>query len=175
MFLGAIGGVGPALGLLQTLSSGLGLGSSSATESCPTSSMRLGDVVARLGQLQASDPEKLKVVLSDLVTKLNAAAAQQPDGPAKEMFTRLANRFQQAAQTGDLSALRHHGHHRPHPPLGTTPGTQQPLEITINLSGLPESGSGNSGMANFQQTLAMENARVALQDIFSSVLSAGSV
>ena len=58
----------------------------------------------------------LVTVLTDIADKLQAAA-QKDGGRQGQELSNLASKFQQAAQTGDLSALRpahhHHGHHHP--------------------------------------------------------------
>lgn len=71
-------------------------------------------LLSQLQQLQQTDPTKLKSVLGDIATQLQAAA-QQDGGVAGQRLSALAGRFQQAAQTGDLSGLQphhqYHGHH----------------------------------------------------------------
>ena len=76
-----------------------------------------------LKQLQTSDPAEFKQVLSDAATQLKTAAGQQTDPGAASFLSKLSDRFQKAADTGDLSALKptasaggsyrphHHGHH----------------------------------------------------------------
>jgi hypothetical protein len=51
-------------------------------------------------------------VLSDIADKLKAAA-QQDGGQSRQdnFLAKLADRFDQASQTGDLSALQPHHHH----------------------------------------------------------------
>jgi hypothetical protein len=75
-----------------------------------------------LEQLQSSNPAEFKQVLTDGAAKLRDAAKQETD-PAKAAFlNKLADGFQNAANTGDLSsagpsssyAPRGHHHHR-HP------------------------------------------------------------
>ena len=74
----------------------------------------LAQVLSQLQQLQQTNPAKFTSVLTDIANKLHAAA-QQEGGPQGQRLADLADRFQQAAQTGDLSALRpahrHHHHH----------------------------------------------------------------
>lgn len=64
---------------------------------------------------QQQDPDKLKSVLSDIADKLNTAA-DSATGKQAQMLHDLAQKYQEAAKTGDLSQLkpahRHHGRHR---------------------------------------------------------------
>ena len=69
-----------------------------------------------LQKLQQQDPAQLKATLSNIADELNTAA-QQTSGPQAQKLSDLAAKYQQAAQTGDISQLRpaHHGgghHHR---------------------------------------------------------------
>jgi hypothetical protein len=88
----------------------------------------LGELMSQLQDLESSDPAKAKQVLSSISTALSdkAKAGDAPDSHLQD----LADRFAQAAQTGDLSALRPHGgHHHAHaagqpppPSNGDVPG-----------------------------------------------------
>jgi hypothetical protein len=75
----------------------------------------VGKLFSQLAQLQQSDPARFKTVLTDIANKLQAAG-QQDGGAQGQALADLASKFQQAAQTGDLSSLKpahhHHGHHR---------------------------------------------------------------
>ncbi len=82
---------------------------------------KVGDLFKQLQQLQNSDPAEFKQVLSDAAAKLKDAASQQTDPAAAKFLSGLAARFQKAADSGDLSALKPpsgsngiygpHGHH----------------------------------------------------------------
>jgi hypothetical protein len=80
-----------------------------------------GQMLSKLQQLQAKDPAQFKQVLSDIAGKLQALAQQAGQGPGSQWLSSLADRFQTAAKTGDLSALQPHGHghHHPHSSSGT--------------------------------------------------------
>ena len=69
--------------------------------------------LSQLQSLQQTDPAKLKTVLSDIAKQLQVTA-QQDGGSQGQFLSNLAAKFQQAAQTGDLSSLQpaHHHHHR---------------------------------------------------------------
>ncbi len=66
---------------------------------------KVGKVFSELEQLQKSDPEGLKQVLTDAVSKLKEAASEQTDPKAASFLSDLAGRFEKAADTGDLTAL----------------------------------------------------------------------
>ena len=75
-------------------------------------------LLSRLQQLQQTDPSKLSSVLTDISNKLTTDA-QATGGVEGQALSNLASKFQQAAQTGDLSSLqptqhRHGGHHHHH-------------------------------------------------------------
>lgn len=82
---------------------------------------KVGDLFKQLQQLQSSAPAEFKQVLSDAAAKLKDAASQQTDPVAAKFLSGLADRFQKASDSGDLSALKSptgsngtygpHGHH----------------------------------------------------------------
>ena len=91
---------------------------------------KAGKLFSELEQLQKSDPEGLKQVLTDAASKLKEAATQETDVKVASVkvasfLNDLAGRFEKAANTGDLTALHpeaslgtsgprgHHGN--PHP------------------------------------------------------------
>jgi hypothetical protein len=67
---------------------------------------QVAQVFQELQQLQTSDPAALKKVLEDAATKFSTAAQQATDPTQASFLSNLADRFQKAADTGDLSALR---------------------------------------------------------------------
>lgn len=81
-----------------------------------------GKLFAELKQLAASDPTKFKAVAADIATKLKeAAGTTSGTTTANSPLADLAAKFQQAADTGDVSTLqppsgggRAHGHHHHH-------------------------------------------------------------
>ncbi len=86
---------------------------------------QVGKLFQELKDLQSSDPAEFKKVLTDAATQLKNAAQQQTDPKQASFLSNLADKFQKAADSGDLSALRPdssstgaaygpHGHHRHH-------------------------------------------------------------
>jgi len=74
----------------------------------------MGELMSKLQDLEASDPDKAKQVLAKIAGDLLSQAEQTGDDRMKA----LAGKFDEASKTGDLSVLepRHHGgghHHRP--------------------------------------------------------------
>ena len=84
----------------------------------------VGQFLSKLQELEKSDPTKAKQVLTDIAGRLKADAGQAT-GTQADRLNQLADKFQKAADTGDLSALpaagapavqggqgHHHGHHK---------------------------------------------------------------
>ncbi len=80
-----------------------------------------GGLFGELASLAQSDPSKFKKVAAEISQKLKDAAAQATGDQAK-FLTKMAGKFDQAAQTGDMSVLKPEGtggaqghhHHRKH-------------------------------------------------------------
>ena len=91
----------------------------------------------QLRQLESQNPAGFKKELSDIAGKLKSAAQQESDPSQSSFLNNLADRFQKAADTGDLSALKppqgnqavsgHHGHHHHHGSSGLSAQTQETL------------------------------------------------
>ena len=86
-------------------------GSTSTTASTDTASdgvdfSQVAQLFKELQKLQSTDPAEFKKVLTDAAQKLKDAAGQQSDPTAASFLTNLADKFQQAADTGDLSVLK---------------------------------------------------------------------
>ena len=117
-------------GLTNTapVSSVSGVSSNSGGSSSPVSAAQpaatadispAGSFFGNLEKLKEQDPAKLKQVLSDISTQLQTAA-QSASGSQQQFLTQLADKFQSASQSGDISALQAHkdhghgGHHHHH-------------------------------------------------------------
>ena len=89
-----------------------------ATDSAQLSPM--ASLLNQLQQLQQTDPDKFKSVMSSIADTLKVDA-QNATGPQAQRLTNLANKFSQAAQTGQMPDLQppgqqqgasgHHHHH----------------------------------------------------------------
>jgi hypothetical protein len=83
-----------------------------------------GRFLSDLQNLEQTDPARAKQILADLAGRLRTAAAK--GGADSSQMTAMADKLQQAADTGDLSGLQpaqgqsqqgghhHHGHHHHH-------------------------------------------------------------
>lgn len=92
------------------------------TDAAPTNVSQMGSLMSELQQLSKSDPTKFKQVTSEIADKLKAEAG---DATGKADFlNKLADKFQEASKTGDMSSLKpdqgkqgakgahhHHGQH----------------------------------------------------------------
>jgi hypothetical protein len=93
-------------------------GSSATTDSAQLSPM--ASLLNQLQQLQQNDPDKFKSVMSSIADTLRTDA-QSATGPKAERLNALADKFGQAAQTGQMPDLQpkgqqqgatgHHHHH----------------------------------------------------------------
>lgn len=77
---------------------------------------KMGQLMSQLQDLEASDPAKAKQVLSSISDQLSAKASAS--GTSDPHLQELADKFKQAADTGDLSGLKPtgKGHHMHGPP-----------------------------------------------------------
>jgi hypothetical protein len=100
-----------------------------AAVSTPAASAEIskpGELFSKLQQLAQQDPDKFKQIAGSIADNLRTAA-QQAGGNGSSFLNKLADRFDQAAQSGDLSSFQphqeeqgaggvqgqhhHHGHH----------------------------------------------------------------
>jgi HSP90 family molecular chaperone len=95
--------------------------SSSVTSAGDSTEMsEVAKLMKELGDLQKSDPAKFKEATAEIAQKLKDAASKTTGGQA-DLLNGLANKFDQASQTGSMSALQppaapgqHGGHHHVH-------------------------------------------------------------
>jgi len=97
---------------------------SSSEPAVSTSFSKMGDLMKQLQSLETSDPDKAKAVMTSIASQLTDKANATGDSRMKA----LADKFTQAAQTGDVSSLQpqggaqgaqgaqggHHGGHHHH-------------------------------------------------------------
>ena len=107
----------------------------------------------QLKQLQTSDPSEFKRVLTDAAGQLQAAAQQQPDPTQAAFLNNLASRFQDAANTGNFSALQPQGsdgsyapkgHHHHHHGGGSNESNNTQDVLTTLLGNQQAAGSMNT-------------------------------
>ena len=100
-----------------------------------TTVSKLGQAMQKLADLEKTDPDKAKQVLSTIASKLTDAA-NNATGDQQKHLQDLAAKFTSAAQTGDLSGIQppkhggggHHHHH--HSGSSTTSGQTQQYQQT---------------------------------------------
>lgn len=90
----------------QPTSGSTSTNASNATPSDGVDFSQVAQLFKELQKLQSTDPAEFKKVLTDAAKKLKDAAGQQSDSMAASFLTNLADKFQQAADTGDLSVLK---------------------------------------------------------------------
>ncbi len=76
-----------------------------------------GDLLSKLSQLQESDPEAFKTLMTEIADKLETAASETDDTNEAAVLSDLASKFETAGETGDLSELQ------PPPPPDQSEGT----------------------------------------------------
>jgi hypothetical protein len=114
---------------------------SNASSSDSVDFSQVGTLFKELQQLQQSNPTEFKQVLEDAATKLQQAASQTTDSTQAQFLTNLADKFQSAASTGDLSDL--------------LPGSGQSGSYGPNgLSQTTSENSGNSSNSDVQNLVA---------------------
>ncbi|HUO49550.1 MAG TPA: hypothetical protein VMU09_12015 [Acidimicrobiales bacterium] len=110
-----------------------------------------GSLFGELASLAQSNPDEFKKVAGDIAQKLKAAAANATGDQAK-FLSSMADKFGQAAQSGDMSVLRPGG-------PGGSGGAQHAHHHRHGGSG---QASGDSGSSAFQELSQIISS--ALQD-----------
>lgn len=162
--------------LEQTQTSGVSAPATTATNPTGTSAIQLpgitntdsaqisgpGQLFSQLQQLQSQDPTKLTQLLTTIAGQLQNAASQSTGNQAN-FLANLANNFQTAATTGNLSSLLpHHAHHAQQP--GGTYNQQGQLATHAVSSSNGASATGDtisSGGVNLGQLFASIAKEVA--------------
>lgn len=121
-----------------------------------------------LQQLQTTNPTEFKQVLTDAATQFNAAAAQQADPAAASILSSIAGQFQNAASTGNLSALQ--------PPAaneasGATSGAHRGHHHHHSESSSASTDSATAATPASAATSATTSPTTSLQSLIASLLS----
>jgi hypothetical protein len=116
--------IGNDLSTTQVASSSSTSGNASTTAAASSSSdsvnfSQVAQLFQQLQQLETSNPADFQKVTADAAAQLQKAAQQTTDPGQASFLASLADRFQQASQSGNLSAFEggpkassgHHGHH----------------------------------------------------------------
>jgi hypothetical protein len=116
--IGSNYGIGALDTTQATATASTAVGGAATTDSAQLSPMAA--LLNQLQQLQQTDPTKFKSVMSNIAATLTTDA-QNATGPQAQHLTELADKFSQAAQTGQMPDLQppgqqqgasgHHHHH----------------------------------------------------------------
>lgn len=133
-----------------------------------------GELFAKLQQLQESDPDKFKELMTSIADQLTSAAADQDDEQASSMLTDLASKFSSAAETGDLSSLQ--------PPKPPSLSETDPMKIYGQTSSSeteqppppppPDDQQDSSSTSSTSSTDARDKLLQTLDSIFANLTSA---
>jgi len=150
----AAAAIGGLPGLPPAQSPPVGLAGRPDSGSGPAAAAQIskqGQLFSQLQQLQSSDPDKYKQLLTDAANKLSSAA-QSATGGDQQFLSNLAAKFSKAAD-GDLSALE-----PPQRSSGTAVGAAYQQGAQTTLSGAPltalaqNAGSSASGQQDPSQS-----------------------
>ena len=124
---------------------------------------KMGSLMSQLQNLETTDPAKAKQVLTSIASALSDKA--KASGNADPHLQELADKFSQAAQTGDLSGLK---------PSGPPGGAHEPHHHHhASAGGADGSGTGTSpaaASASYQQN--GHNPMADVESIISNALNA---
>jgi hypothetical protein len=122
---------------------------------------KMGELMSKLQDLESSDPNKAKQVLSNIASALADKASA--DGNADPQLQALSDKFAQAAQTGDLSGLKpqgghHHHHHAPEsaqaPSGGASPADAQNAAAALSPRTASYQHAGADRMAEIESVIS---------------------
>jgi hypothetical protein len=115
----------------------------------------LGSYMKQLKELQESDPEKFKQVMSEISGKLQSAATsatEAGDSAQADMLNDLATKFSDAAETGTMPDLRPPDHGGPQgPPPGPPPDDSSESDSTTDTT----SAASSATVAKYQELLSL--------------------
>ena len=110
-----------------------------------------GQLFSQLAQLSDSDPDKFKEIAQKISDQFKTAA-ENSTGRESAMAQKFAERFGQAAETGDLSAFRaeggighhhHHHHHHHHGGFGGSDEVRSVLQNALDLVHEAQNGAAS--------------------------------
>lgn len=141
---------------------------SSAVSGDSVNFSQVGQVFQELQQLQTSDPSALKKVLEDAATKFSTAAQQSTDPTQASFLSSLADRFQTAANTGDLSALKQPSSSTP---TGTTYGVQGQHHHHHHGGGSSQTTNSTSSQTDAGSTGSTTASSPTTQDLLATLFT----
>ena len=149
----------------QQTSGSTSTNASNATPSDGVDFSQVAQLFKELQKLQGTDPTEFKKVLTDAAKKLRDAAGQQSDSAAAGMLTTLADKFQQAADTGDLSVLK-----PPSPPVGA----YGPPTLSSNSTTSSDTRNTQDLLAALLKSLHSDSSGGNAANLLSSIFSNNS-
>lgn len=134
--------------------------SQSSSDGDSTDISQLSQLMSELQQMSVSDPSEFEQVTGSIATQLQQAAQQQ-GGSAGNWLSNLAQKFQTASQTGNMSSLETLGHHGGHHHGGGGGG----------LMSLLSSSSSSSSPSSTASSAASAYSNTSSQSVFSQLMN----
>ncbi|HEX3761988.1 MAG TPA: hypothetical protein VHW23_24980 [Kofleriaceae bacterium] len=121
---------------------------------------RMGELMSQLQNLESTNPDQAKQVLSNIASQLSDKASSTSDPHLQQ----LSDKFGQAAQTGDLSGLKPqgHGHHHHHAAASGGASSSDATAAASTVSGKTASYAQNASdpMAEVESVISNALASV---------------
>jgi acid phosphatase family membrane protein YuiD len=163
-----ISSINSSSALSQLLANQASTTTATSSGGVPTDSSAISsfaNLMSELQQLQQNDPTKFKAVMADIASTLKTDA-QNATGSQASFLNKLADKFDQAAQTGQMPNLQpqgaqgaggHHHHHH-------VQSYQSQAADTDGTSSAAASGSSQQTPFNLAQVIqnALQTAGVSL-------------
>jgi hypothetical protein len=151
-----------------TQSTGISSGIGGVSDSAAISP--LGQFLSNLQQLQQQNPSQLQQILSKTASQISSLATQNGQTGQAKYLNNLANQLQDAAQTGNVSALEpsqggHHHHHRAQAAYGQNNQSQQQSQLGSLLS------AGQTATTSTATQNSLSSIFASLTQAVSSALS----
>lgn len=115
---------------------------------------KMGELMSQLQNLENTNPDQAKQVLSTIASQLSDKASSTNDPHLQQ----LSDKFAQAAKTGDLSGLQPqgHGHHHHHAQASGGAASTDATPAASTVSGMTASyaHNGNDPMAEVESIIS---------------------
>ena len=155
-----------------------GNASSTATSDVTTADQtdlsQVAKLFRELHELQQQNPDAFKQVMTDAATKLRDAARKSSDPNQAKFLNNLADNFQKAADTGDLSTLRPQGAHRHHHHHGgsmqeTSDG--QSTRAAVAYQSWQSAMDNQNAPSSLSSTVVSDGSGGQVKDLLAALLS----
>jgi hypothetical protein len=128
---------------------------------------KLGELMSKLQDLESSDPAKAKQVLTSIASALTEKA--NASGSSDPHLQELADKFTEAAKTGDLSGLKPTGGEHHHRPEGPPP--PPPASASDATTAAAAATTASRKTASYTQS---DNPLAQLESVIGDALSSAS-